>query len=223
MAEVYGVKPKKFTKEWWPYYWMYYKWHTIIIGFIVICTISFVVECARKEHYDLNVVYAGSGYYASGITDALADKLNEAAVDADGNGEVKVCVEQINFTKNGTKSEVDYNMQVKHDLEMSLDTYKLYLYDKAEAELMLSRESTGFMYTAVEDWAKTMPGDDMLLYGSDGVAYMVNLKDSGVLGDIDMDASDLYVAVCYTESDKELAQNAHKGAISCANMLVFGK
>ena len=65
MAEVYGVKPKKFTKEWWPYYWMYYKWHTIIIGFFSITTIISAVQCAMKEHYDLNVVYAGSGYYES--------------------------------------------------------------------------------------------------------------------------------------------------------------
>ncbi|MBR0365758.1 MAG: hypothetical protein IJH94_03035 [Clostridia bacterium] len=223
MAEVYGVKPKKFTKEWWPYYWMYYKWHTIIIGFFSISTIVSVAQCAMKEHYDLNVVYAGSGYYADDTTAALADKLKDAAIDSDGDGEVKVWVEQINFSKGGAKSELDYNMQTKHDIEMSADTYRLYLYDRAEADIMLNREDTALMYTAVADWAKTEPSEDMLLYGSDGAAYMVNLKDSAVLGDIGMDASDLYVAVSRTSSEEELAQNAHKGAVSCANLLVFGE
>ncbi|MBQ3426258.1 MAG: hypothetical protein IJH37_03820 [Clostridia bacterium] len=224
MAEVYGVKPKMFTKEWWPYFWMYYKVHTILIGFFSLSAIMFVTECATKVHYDLNVVYAGSGYYDSKVTDALAGRIAEVATDADDNGKINVWVEQINFSKGGTNNELDMNMQVKHDVEMSVETYRLYLYDKAEAETMLARDQSGLMYTPVEEWAEVMPGADKLLCDADeGVPYMVDLKDSAVLAEIGMDDSDIYVAVCQTTSQEKLAQNAYKSAVAAANMLVSGK
>lgn len=224
MAEVYGVKPKKFTKEWWPYFWMYYKWHTILIGFFSICTIIFVTECAMKVKYDLNVVYAGSGYYDTKVTEALAEGIKDVTLDADGNGKINVWVEQINFSKGGAQNELDMNMQAKHDVEMSIETYRLFLYDKAEAETMLGREDTALMYTPVSDWAEAMPEDDMLLCGADdNVPYMVNLKGSAALAEAGMNDSDIYVAVCRTSSKKELAQNAYKSAVAAANLMVSGK
>ena len=59
MAEVYGEKPKKFTKKWWPYFWMYYKWHTISIVAIAVVIISTVMQCVTAEKYDLILTYLG--------------------------------------------------------------------------------------------------------------------------------------------------------------------
>ena len=44
MAEKYGVVPKRFTREWWDYFWMYYKWHTIAIAFVIIAVTVTIVQ-----------------------------------------------------------------------------------------------------------------------------------------------------------------------------------
>ena len=36
MAEKYGTIPKRFTPEWWEYFWMYYKVHTIAITLVIL-------------------------------------------------------------------------------------------------------------------------------------------------------------------------------------------
>ena len=56
MAEKYGVKPKIFTKEWWPYFWKYYKWHTIAILFVGGLAITWIVQCSRNVEPDLGIV-----------------------------------------------------------------------------------------------------------------------------------------------------------------------
>ena len=65
MAEKYGVKPKIFTKEWWPYFWMYYKWHTIAILFVGVLAITWIVQCSRNVEPDLGIVCCGSMLYES--------------------------------------------------------------------------------------------------------------------------------------------------------------
>lgn len=222
MAEHYGVKPKIFTREWWPYYWMYYKWHTIIIGFFAVCTVSFIVQCATKIKYDLNVVYAGEYYFDSEITGKLAEEIAKVSLDADGNGEVNVFVEQLNFSKSNAQAELNYTLQVKHDVEMTQETYMLYIYDKDQAELMLGREGASDLYSAVSDWTDLNIDEDRLLRTDDGTARAVSLEGNEFLEGIGMDASDLYIAVRNIGQDKAAEKKAHESAVNAAN-LILGK
>ena len=77
MAERYGVPPKRFTKEWWPHYWMYYKWHTIAGAFAAIMIVTTAVQCATREKFDMNVTYTGSVYFPDESIDMLETEMEK--------------------------------------------------------------------------------------------------------------------------------------------------
>lgn len=71
MAEFYGEKPKRFSREWWPYFWLYYKWHTIGIAVALLIITTTVVDIINRERYDLEIVYLGSQHIAEESLDKL--------------------------------------------------------------------------------------------------------------------------------------------------------
>ena len=61
--ERYGTIPKRFTKEWWDYFWYYYKWRVIFILVAVIFLAITCTQCAMRIDYDMKISYVGSNYY----------------------------------------------------------------------------------------------------------------------------------------------------------------
>ena len=100
MAEVYGEKPKKFTREWWPYFWMYYRWHTIIVVVAIIGIAIGVYQKATEVKYDLDIVYRSQSLYIGENGEKeLIDTLVPFMEDATGDGEVHLFFNQINILK----------------------------------------------------------------------------------------------------------------------------
>ena len=71
MAERYGTVPKKFTAEWWDYFWTYYKWYVITILFVVIAIGSTIYGKITEEKFDLTVTYAGNNMYSEEVCDKI--------------------------------------------------------------------------------------------------------------------------------------------------------
>lgn len=220
MAEVYGVKPKKFTKDWWSYFWMYYKWQTIGITMVVVCIAVTLYQCATKPHYDTNINYVGSTCYTNETLSQLVDKLRPLVEDVDGDGEQSIFFQQLNITNAAGQEEIDYAMQTKHDIELSGEQSFLYLYDKEEAEIMMKREYAHETYMQVEDWAEGDISEDRMLKTDNGTFCAVSAEGSEILKDLQMDDSNLYIAVRRNYSDSEVSAAAQRSAIAMANAIL---
>lgn len=225
MAEHYGVVPKKFTKEWWPYFWMYYKWHTIGIAFALMLIIITAVQCATSEKYDVVVNYMGKTYFAPEAAEEFQAALEPLIEDVDGNGENNVFFQQLTLSSTSGAEERDYALQVKHDLALSDDTSYLYLYDKEEAELMLARDSSDDVYLPLDEWCdaamlEAAEEKGAVLYSESGAPLAVLAQGSEFLEGLGMDTSDIYVAIRKNYSDEEINLAAYRSAEVMANAIL---
>jgi hypothetical protein len=220
MAERYGVQPKRFTKEWWPHYWMYYKWHTIASVFAAIIIVSSIVECATNEKYDINVTYTGSAYFPEEHIDMLETEMEKYIEDIDGNGEKNVFMQSLVISNTKETAEMDYAMMTKHDMELTAKTSYLFLYDKAKAQQMLSRDDSADVYVPVDKWYEGDIESVECMKNAGGVSGAVSLKSSTVLKELGIYASDLYIAVKVDYFQEEINVLAQSNAIKVANELL---
>lgn len=221
MAERYGVRPKKFTKEWWPYFWTYYKWHTVAAAVAVLLILVTAVQCATQETYDLTITYAGSRVFIEKEVEALEAEAEKYVEDVDGNGENNVLLLQLNFGNNQSSAEMDYALQTKHDLEMnSSEISYLYIYDKEKAEQMVSRDDACDIYVNVNEWVDGDISEEKVLCNAGGIPAAVSLEDSTILKNIGINPDGLYAAVKVDFSDKEICAKAQKSAIAVANEIL---
>lgn len=219
MAEHYGTVPKRFSKEWWPYFWMYYKWHTIGVAFAFFAILITAVQCATKPKYDLTVNYFAEVYYPEETLTNVANELTPYIEDLDGNGEKSIFIQQMNIGGGANQAEMDYAMQVKHDMQLTEASSYVYIYDTAQAELMFGRESAGDIYENVSSWTDDEYPADMLICADDGTPVGVSLKNSTVLKNAGINADDLFIGVTVTAKDDD-GGIAHESAVKLANALL---
>lgn len=221
MAEVYGEKPKIFTKEWWPYYWMYYKWHTVAVLFVAMLVIMSLVQCINKETYDLKITTLGQFYYKDGVWDVVEKELEKDIKDADKDGEKHVDILSLTvFPDNKEYAQQDLAEYLKHDGGFSNNLMYLYIYDKRELE---TRMESGFIeegFIKTESWLKEKVADDKLVYDKAGNAYAVSLKDSTILKKAGIDGENLYVLVRTDQYIRNKNKTAHNNAVIAANKLI---
>lgn len=220
MAEKYGVVPKKFTRAWWEYFWMYYKWHTIAGGLAAIMTAVTVVQCATREKFDLTVNYVGFESFSQECLDKAEEIFNEYASDADGNGEVNVFLQQMNISRMQGSEQMDYALQTKHDLELSNDGSFIFMYDEQEAEKQLNRGSASDAYLDVRKWADTEIPEDRLIKAQDGTPIAVKLESGSVLSKSGINTEGMVICVRQNYDDNEFNSLSHQGAVSLANALI---
>ncbi|MCI5605412.1 MAG: hypothetical protein MR413_07175 [Clostridia bacterium] len=219
MAEKYGEVPQKWTKEWWGYFWDYYKLHTIITLFVIICVAITVTQCVTREKYDITMTYAGHKIYTDDEISRAAVGLSQYIDDVDGNGEKSIFFQQLNFVDQMGSEEYDYASQTKLDLEFHNECSFLFLYDASQTELMINRDSASELYVPVSEWADTMPEQGML-YSKDGVAYAVKLDNSAFLEENSIYNDDLYVLIRRNYADDEKNALASESSIRIANVLI---
>lgn len=220
MAEVYGEKPKKFTKEWWPYFWMYYKWQTIGIIAVVVFVAVTVMQCRNKIKYDSNINYVGTTYYSEGTLDKLKDALMPYAADANGNGRTDLFLQQMNVTNTPGQEETDYALQMKHDIELTSDVSFLYIYDKTEAEMMINRDSADATYKPVSEWLNGTVPEDKVLKSKSGQACAISAAGSELLKNVGMNADELYIAIRMNYEDTAVSIGSQLAAVNMANAIL---
>lgn len=216
--ERYGTIPKRFTKEWWPYFWYYYKWHVLGTLFALFFILFTFAQCALRPKYDTTLTYAGSKIYDDQSLKAWAELAQQNFIDLDVNGKVLVGVQQMNFSNNPATAEYDYAVQTKLDLELQTGETFLFLYDKATAELMLNRPYTDQIYAPLSQWCETPAQKEQIMAGGEG--YAISLADSKLLEEHQIYHEDLYLVIRAPYKQDEKTQAAYNASIALANKLV---
>ena len=226
MAEVYGVKPKRFTKEWWPYYWLYYKWHTIGVLFVVFAILITVYQCTHREKFDLVVTYGATANIPQQTADELEAVFSAIAEDSDGDGNPNVYLEQLNFSNAPGMAETDQALQTKLDVGMTQDDTMLYIFDTDELAIMLNREQSGETYVNVQEWlgdeefAKLAAEDGKIVYNQDEIPLAVSIADSSIMKEHNINSENMYVLVRMNYKDTGVSQSAQRSAVVIAKELL---
>lgn len=218
MAEVYGVKPKIFTKEWWPYFWMYYKWHTIGIVFTILAVVFTVAQCMTRPKFDLAVTYAGHHMFTDEQSAQLSNDMGALIEDIDGDGHRNVDFQRFVFVDGPGSEESDYAMQTKLNMEFYNDRSYIFLPDEQLIKTMTNNDYNDDLYAPVTAWAENMP-DDSLIYSVDGVPYAVKLTNSAYLNSLGYN-KDMYVMLKRDTKDDEQEKAAYAQSMKIANMLI---
>ena len=151
MAEVYGVKPKKFTKEWWPYFWLYYKWHTIVIVLAVIAIIYTIVEMSTQTKYDLKMIYYGYACCDDTAWQDLKAELEPGINDIDDNSEKNIDMFPLTLSTDDSMPQLDSATYVKYTTSYSEDLSQLYIFDKTQMDIIQNDKSLADAYETVVD------------------------------------------------------------------------
>ncbi len=220
MAEVYGIKPKIFTKDWWPYYWMYYKWHTIAILFIAMLVVIGVVSCVRKINPDLGVVYCSGKYYDETAWDAVEQAINADIDDINSDDETHTIIMPLVFNDADEYAEQNYALSIKHTASFTEKTNYVYIYDKEFVEANIMNEDADVTFHTTDKWLNVDVAEDRVVYGYDGKPYAVSLKDSAMLNAAGIDGADLYVLIKYDTDSPYRNEQAYDNAVIAANNMI---
>ena len=219
MAEVYGQKPKIFTKEWWPYFWLYYKWHTIAVLFVMMLVAIGISDCARREKYDLRITYLGRTYYETQMWDYAGELLEQDIEDADGDDNKNIGIMTYVIADGEDYADHNYASYIKHDVSFSEDLSYIYIYDSSELKRALEDGTDAGCYAKVSDWLIKDVSDDKLIY-TDGTAYAVSLRDSDILKKAGINCEELYILVRTDAGIPQKDNLAQKNAVITANNLI---
>lgn len=176
--EVYGKKPKMFTKAWWEYFWMYYKWHTLVLIFASVIVGTGAVQCAKSPKYDLQTDFISEQTLSEDMQSALNELISENIADASGNGKIETFILHLNMRKTDDY-QTSQTMQTKLFLEQSFSESYLFIGSKQYIDWLASAE----IFIPASEYAENADGTYVSLAGCE------HLEDIGI------DTSDLYVAV----------------------------
>lgn len=221
MAERYGTIPQKFTKEWWEYFWMYYKWHTISIFFAVVIIGFSVYSTITAEKYDLTLTYAGGSHYSEETIQKLEDTLSPLCKDIDENGESSIFLSQLDIDFESQDYEYLSAMLTKLDLIFAEDETYLFILNKDSAERYKGESADKAAFAPLADWLTT-DISDMNTYSAHGEHYGVDISNLKIFKDLGMDMTDHYLFMrYYPRKDQEKKQlKGYNAAIELANKIL---
>lgn len=204
--EVYGTKPKMFTKDWWEYFWMYYKWHTLAVLFIAIVVTVSVVQCAQTPKYDLQADFISETFFSDEQKTALEQLMSDHISDASGNGKNEAFVLNLNMA---ASEDVQMNqaMQTKLFLEQGYSESYVFIGSKDYIGWLASAE----IFSPASEWASGETGN------------YISLAGCSALENIGIDTADLYIAVrSVREKDlkNEYQTQQHENGVEFARFLI---
>ena len=186
MAEKYGTIPKRFTKEWWAYFWDYYKVHTLIVIGIIAAIIITVVQVRSTPKYDLYVTYVGDMYLTEEKEAELLGKLSEQIDDIDGDGKKSVGFNQYIFSEDDMESNPQYYQAIVTKLQLTFldDESMLFIFNDKNSEYLFQTQSLEGAFSSVADWTDVSVFDKDKLFVANGVVYGAEMSeevfDSGI-------------------------------------------
>ena len=220
MAEHYGVKPKMFTKEWWPYYWMYYKWYTITAVAIVAFIVMIIYDCVTKEKYDLKITYYGSNAYLSEMWEELDTTLEEYIEDIDGNGEQNILMIPLVMSDKSEDMQMSQAAYTQYTMSFTDTLSYLYIYDQAQLDILIDEDIVNGTFLTTDKWLNSDVSEDSIVYGKNSKPYAISLKDSKIINSIGLNGEDLYVLVKDDTQNPKQDEKVRKNAFIVANELI---
>ena len=220
MAEKYGVVPKRFTHEWWEYFWMYYKWHTIVITFIVLAIGITVYQKATEPRYDTTLVYAGEAYISDESSDNLSKLLSPLTEDLDNNGEKALAFTSFVMSQDQSDPQYTMAMTMKLQLALSEDETYIYIMDEKLLRTYAGENSENCVFAKTDAWLKTdVPEDKLFTVHGDTVA--VSLEGNKYLKEAGIDSAGKYLAVrFYPREDQKKQIPGYEAAVKLANKIL---
>ena len=152
MAEVYGKKPEKFTAAWWEYFWMYYKWHTIIGVFAVIATVSTIYGMVTAEKYDATLFYAGDMMISAEDSEKLEAELSPYCEDLDKNGEKSLLFSASTVTDAVRDPEYYSAIITKLYASFSDDDTFIYILNRTLADNLSGEDEEDCAFAPLDEW-----------------------------------------------------------------------
>lgn len=220
MAEHYGVKPKMFTKEWWPYYWMYYKWYTITAVAIVAFIVMIIYDCVTKEKYDLKITYYGSNAYLSEMWEELDATLEEYIEDIDDNGEKNILMIPLVMSDKSEDMQMSQAAYTQYTMSFTDTLSYLYIYDQAQLDILIDEDIVNGTFLTTDKWLNSDVSEDSIVYGKNSKPYAISLKDSKIINSIGLNGGDLYALVKDDTQNPKQDEKVRKNAFIVANELI---
>ena len=220
MAEHYGVKPKMFTKEWWPYYWMYYKWYTITAVAIVAFIVMIIYDCVTKEKYDLKITYYGSNAYLSEMWEELDATLEEYIEDIDDNGEKNILMIPLVMSDKSEDMQMSQAAYTQYTMSFTDTLSYLYIYDQAQLDILIDEDIVNGTFLTTDKWLNSDVSEDSIVYGKNSKPYAISLKDSKIINSVGLNGEDLYVLVKDDTQNPKQDEKVRKNAFIVANELI---
>lgn len=207
--EVYGVKPKKFTKAWWGYFWEYYKWHTIGLLFASILIINTVAQCVTQVKYDLQIDFITEHGIIPEQEEMLVELIEENIEDATGNGEIDAFVLSLNMTEGDP--QMVQALSTKLFVELGYSESYVFIMSKKYADMISEHE----IFENTDTWAGDMANG----------GQVISLKDCKLLPEMwfDMSVQDLYIGVLKVREenkDNEIELKKYENGKKFAQFLI---
>lgn len=120
---------KPFTKEWYVNYWMYYKWHTIGVLFLLIVVVTSIVDAVNKVHPDINISIVTEYGVADDQKELLKKTIENSISDINKDGKKVAEIQVINASLN-PKDEMQMAANQKLYLEFAAGEGFIFIMDK---------------------------------------------------------------------------------------------
>ena len=217
MAEKYGTIPKRFTKEWWEYFWDYYKIHTIASIIVILLIVMTIYQVRTSPKYDFNITYTGSQMFFDDEVDQIKSNLEQYIDDIDGNGEKSIFFQQIVFEDdNNQEPQYQAAMLSKLQLEFVTNDTMLFIFDETKKDNLFNEGLDG-AFMNVNDWCDEKVSDE-LLFCNNNVPYAVRLDNSKFLSGLSVPSESLYIAV--RANTKDSNNETYELSKKIANLLI---
>lgn len=156
--------------------WYKHKWAIILSSILIVIFVIVGVQMAKKDNYDITIIYAGPQYLYSEQHDKVSDTLKFAMKDYNGDGEKKILLSTITYqTEEQRKKAYEndfYGMVMSNAAnKQSLDTFmnqimsglaSVYLLDPSLYEMYKNQ------FENVSELLGYTP-DESVMYGENGV------------------------------------------------------
>ncbi len=194
MAEKYGEVPKRFTREWWEYFWDYYRIHTIVTLVILVAVIYTVNHYVTAPEYEFNIAYFAESNIPQGEEELFRQKLSQFVTDSDGDGKDGVAIIQNSFVSGVLDIQMEQTMITRMQLEMTDEDTIVYILSEDKLKYMMDAPEMEGAFLPVSQWLDTEVDDDKL-YMSNGNACAIRINGSKMLDNYRINSDNLYIGV----------------------------
>lgn len=217
MSEKYGEIPRPFTREWWSYIWLYYKWRIILVLALIFLISIIVFENTTASKYDLTLTYAVESHLKEELRLKAEEKIQPLCEDINKDGEKLLSFISMDFSKQALK-DVQYaaaiNMKLQHTV--SEDDAYIYIFSKSIVDMYENENTHISVFTPLEKWVDSSV-DEELKYKN----VAISLENNKLFSELGMDMKDAYLAIRFEPDDDETKRiKEYKAAINLANAIL---
>lgn len=106
-----GIRAEGKLVKWLDNYWYHYKWHTIVIAFVVVVLLICTLQACNRESEDALIVYAGPAYISAENAESINQVFSHVMPeDFDGDGKkLAIISSYLIYSDEQMKENIDEN------------------------------------------------------------------------------------------------------------------